>query len=118
MTITTFAANENNDMYIGPDGNLAVVYGLEAVLQICECVVKAIKGEMIFNTDLGLPDFQTVWNGVPKIAQYEAALLKALQNVNGVQRVSNLTVTVQNNKLSYVAVIQTIYGEGNLNGGL
>jgi predicted hotdog family 3-hydroxylacyl-ACP dehydratase len=119
-----FAVDENNDLYINANGNLAIVNDLEATLQACAHSAKALLGEMVLNTNLGLPNFQTIWVGVPNVAQWEAALRVAFQNVEGVIGVQSLTITqekettgrIVNTVLSYVAVILTEFGVGTVNG--
>lgn len=112
----TFSVNENNDLYIGQDGNIAMAYGLQATLQNCEHAAKTILGEMVLQTDQGIPDFQVVWNGVPNIVQFEAAMRSALLNVDGVVQIESFIATQQGSTLFYSAVIITVYGSGVING--
>lgn len=119
-----FAVDKKNDLFIGIKGNLAIVGALEATLQACAHSAKAILGEMVLNTNLGLPNFETIWVGVPNVAQWEAALRVAFQSVAGVIQVQSITITqveekkgnITNNALAYTATILTIYGTGTLNG--
>jgi len=116
----TFGVNENNDLFIGTDGNLVIRTGLLAVRDACANAAKAQLGEMVLDVNRGIPNFQTVWIGNPNIAQFEAALQKALSAVDGVTRVLGINTRVQNGVLSYTAGILTAYGQtvvtGFLNG--
>jgi hypothetical protein len=112
----SFSVNENNDIFIGRNGNLAIARDLEAVLQICAQVAKAQRGEMVFRVTDGIPNFQTIWNGKPNIAQFNAALRKAILSVPDVTNIKELTTAIQNNVLRYRITIETIYGEGLVNG--
>lgn len=112
----TFAVDENNDLYIGNDGNLAIVTGKEAVLQACASAAKAQLGEMLYAVNSGIPNFQTVWVGAPNIQQFEAALRKTLLSVNGVREIKSLVTSLNNDQLQYSAVISTIFGTGAING--
>lgn len=107
-----------NDLYIGSDGNLAMAIDVEAVLQDCAHVAKTILGEMVLQTDLGIPNFETVWQGVPNLPQYEVAVRSALLSVPGVIEIVafnfNTEATIDN--LGYTAVIRTIYGQGAISG--
>jgi hypothetical protein len=114
----TLAVNENNDLYLSIDGNIAMVYDLTAVLQICAHVVKVRLGEVVLNTDQGLPFFETVWNGSPNLIQFEAAARATLLGVTGVVEVVSFDMSIVDSSLVYVAVIRTIYGTGTINGGL
>ncbi len=112
----TFAVNENNDLYLGPDGNIAMARDLQAVIFDCRSIAKAQLGEMIYATDQGIPNFETVWNGVPNLQQFEAALRANILSVPGVIGVDSVVVTQENNTLSYTISIVTIYGTGVVNG--
>jgi hypothetical protein len=111
-----FTVDENNDLILAGDGDLAISTDLEAVLQACEHAAKAQLAEMVLAVDQGVPNFQTIWQGSPNVFQFEAYLRRQLQNVTGVVEVSELTSTVSDNVLSYTATIQTIYGQGVVNG--
>src|SRR6185437_17135580 len=104
----TFAVDKNNDFLIGPDGNFVILEGLDAIIQSCEQASKAQMGEMIFAVNQGMPNFQAIWNGSPNVAQFEAALRKTLLRVPGVLSIVDLTTTLKNNVLSYVATINTV----------
>ena len=118
----TFGVNENNDLFIGSDGNLSIVSGQQAVLFACASAAKAQLGEMIYAVNQGIPNFQAVWVGTPNLQQFEAALRNTLLNVSGVVQVDSITFTQTNtskgNILGYTAVIVTEYGETILNGKL
>jgi hypothetical protein len=114
----TFSVDDSNDLFIGRDGNLAIAVAIEAVLQNCAHAVKTRLGEMIFNTDQGIPFFETVWNGIPNIPQFEAAARQAILQVSGVVEIRLFNVVIIEGNLTYTAVIKTIYGEGTIDGGL
>jgi hypothetical protein len=113
-----FAVNAKNDIFIGPNRQLVINRTLQAVLQTCEHAIKAQLGEMIYSITRGMPNFQVLWVGNPNFAQYEAALQKAIRAVAGVNSVLDLEISVENNVFSYTAVIETIYGQGVINGDL
>lgn len=112
----TLAVNENNDLYLDKNGNIAIVYDLDATLQACQQAAQTILGEMVLQTDQGVPYFESVFIGSPNIAIYEAALKVAFLGVTGVEQIKSLTLTRENGVLSYIANIQTIYGLGVING--
>lgn len=110
------AVDSNNDLFIGPDGSLALRSGLLAVLQACEHAAKTQLGEMVYAVDQGLPNFATIWNGSPQRAQFEAYLRRALLAVPDVVEVAELSTEAAANVLSYRATIKTVYGIGGING--
>lgn len=123
----TIAANVNNnipgvapgDIYLDEQGNIAVVYNQEAVLQACAQAAQTVLGEMIYNTTTGIPFFEAVWIGVPNIQQYAASLRSAFLNVGGgglVTEVVSLITSQNGDVLYYSAIIRTIYGTGTLTG--
>jgi hypothetical protein len=112
----TFSANDDNDIFIGGDGNLAIASGLEATLLACESATKAQLGEMILATGLGIPNFQAIWVGVPNYAIYRSYLVRTILSVDGVQSIESLELTPQDDTLQYTIVIKTIFGTGQING--
>ena len=111
-----------NDIYLDDDGNIAMAYDLQAVLQQCAQVARTLLGEMVFNTDLGVPYFQVLWVGTPNVPQFNAALRQSFLNVNGVLEVVSL-ITSQGgdnrdtNTLFYTAIIRTTFGTGTITNG-
>lgn len=112
----TISINKNNDIFLDDLGNISFSYDLQAVLEICREVARARLGEMVFNVDLGIPFFETVWNGVPNIPQFTNALRNAFLSVPDVIEVVSLTTTQINDVLQYTAIIRTSFGTGTLNG--
>lgn len=112
----TIATDNKNDIYVLNNGNLATTYSLPATQQNCETAVKAQLGEMIYAIDQGMPNFQTVWNGAPNVAQFESYLRKTILAVENVLEITELTITSQGGILSYQATILTTFGSGILNG--
>ena len=106
----TFASDNNNDLYIAPNGKLAISSELKAIAQTCEQSVQTMLGELVLQGDTGIPNFQLIWTGAPNIAQAEVALRDAILNVSGVTDVTSLKALVKDNVLVYNATIQTIYG--------
>lgn len=117
MTAQTFAVNTQNDIYLGTDGNLAVVYDMQGTLQACAHATKTLLGEMIFSTNEGLPNFQLVWVGVPNLQQYEAAVRATLLAVDGVVEIVSFLIDLNDNTMTYTATIRTIYGTGTITNG-
>lgn len=112
----TFSSNIANDLFIGPDGNLSIYTGVAAVLQLCEHAVKAQLGEMVLDQQRGMPNFQTVWNGTPNVAQFESYLRATILSVEGVTDITALAIDATTDAVRYTATIKTIYGEAKFNG--
>lgn len=110
------AVDSKNDIYIGPDGDMAVATELQAVMQAAQQAAQTQLGEMMYAVDQGVPNFDSVWNGAVNVSQFEAYLRQTLLAVDHVTGISDLAITVAGNKLSYVATIETDFGPGALNG--
>lgn len=108
--VQTVLTNANNDIYLDASGNLAMATGEAAVAQACENVSRASLGEEVFSINNGIPFFQAVFIGTPKIPIFETYLRQALLSVPGVVEITSLTTTISNNALSYTAVIETVFG--------
>lgn len=115
MTMT-FATNASNDIFLGSDGNLAIVRGLPAVEAGCQTASQAQLGEMILAITSGIPNFGTVWVGSPNLSIFEAYLRKTLLGVDGVIEVTTLTTRAVNGQLQYTATIRSKYGPLEVNG--
>lgn len=123
-----------NDLFVGEDGNLILSGATEtnadqlnAVLYACANAAKSVLGEMILNTNRGLPNFQVVWNGKPNLAIWEAALRNILLGIDGVLDIASLTTqlaydtdayTNTQDILIYTVVIVTPYGQGTFDGAI
>ena len=119
-TVQTFAVNTNNDLYIDEQGNLAIVYDLQAVSQACKQAALTLLGEMVLQTNQGIPYQTAIWVGVPNIPAFEGALRSSWLAIQGVTEVASLVTsigpytspgtTVPITALSYSATIDTIFG--------
>ena len=118
MTIA-WATDARNDIFTRPGGRLAIVRGLDAVLQQCEHAIKAQAGEMIFDANRGVTTEQSVFDGSVNLLSFEASARAALQRIPDVVEVVAFDSDFLNNTLTYQANIRTVFGEGVVsNGGL
>ena len=116
----TLAANVNNniagvafnDLYLDGDGNITVSLDTQAVLEGCAQAAMTLLGEMVLNTDQGIPYQQVIWVGVPNIQQFNAALRVAFLSEPNVIEVVSLTTNQTGNTLNYSATIRTFFGAG------
>ncbi len=109
----SLATNQRNDLYIGTDGMLAVVRGIEAIKQNCQHAMQAQLGEMVLALDRGMPLREVVWHNT-NLAQFEAYARQTLRAVDGVVDIPTFEVAIVNNTLRYHATIQTIFGTTKL----
>lgn len=114
----TLGIDANNDIYLGPDGNLVLLAGQDAVMGGCATASKAQLGEMVLAVNAGMPNFQAIWVGVPNYAIWKQALLQTLQGVPGVVQVTDVRMFSQNNVLSYTATIASQFGQSEVQAAL
>lgn len=114
--VQTLAINAQNDIYINSSGNIVMLSGIEAIAQCCQTACMTQLSECVLQKGLGLPNFQTVWNGVPDLAIWESYLQNTILAVSGVTQVYSVNITVGNNQLNFVAKINTIYGSTTISG--
>lgn len=111
----TFATDQKNDLLV-IGRNLVFASDIQAILLVCRHAAQAILGEMMFNKNQGMPYFETVWVGAPSTAPFEAAFRDRILRVSGVLSIDELETQQVGDVMRYSATIQTIYGEGALNG--
>lgn len=106
----TLAVDSNNDLYVGGGRSLAIKTDLAALAQVCAQEIKTMRGEYFLDITRGMPNFELIWSGSPRLLQYEAAIRTTLSAVSGVTDVESVETFVENGVLSYTATIKTIYG--------
>lgn len=107
--------NTHNDIYRGSNGNVVVLQGQSAVSAACRSTSLASLGEEVLSLNSGQPFFQAVFIGVPNLAIFENYLRQALEVVDGVIAVTNLSTKITKNDkgrsvLSYIATVRNQYG--------
>lgn len=113
----TIAENDNRDMFVDSNGNLAFVTDVQgdpvATALVLKSRVEAQRGEMKYATDQGMPTRATAWDTFnPK--QYEAAWRLIALATPGVTAIQSFNMYRDANTLNYAAVMTTIYGTGTV----
>lgn len=111
-----FAVDKNNDIHLGPDGHLAMNTELAALLQTCEHAMQALRGEMVYATERGMPYLETVWGAAPNLRLFEDAARGTLNSIEGVEHIISFSCLAEDNILKYWATIQSVYGTFELGG--
>jgi len=114
----TLAVNENNDIYLGADGNIAIASDINAVMQLCEQEARIRLNELPYAQSQGIPFFNSVFTDSPDLSLYEMYLRRQFARVDNVTGVQSVAFNIDNNVLSYEAVIVTTYGTGVARGSL
>jgi len=117
----TFMSDNENDWYLDANNNLAIgsgdsnLQGEQAVAVCARHYAQTIRGEMIHQTDKGIPFLNTAFGRV-EIIRFEAALRDRLLELPQVLEIVSLESSVDNDTLGYSAVLKTIYGVITING--
>ena len=112
----TFALDENNDMMLDRQGNLAITEGIKATAQTSRNFASTRTGEAIHAIDVGVPFFMTAFDHFPNLAQFEAALRRRLLQVGTVTAVTALDVQYADGSIKYTATLATTDGQVTING--
>lgn len=112
----TFDVSENNDLFTGGDGNLAIARDEQAVKNSCAQYIKALRGEMLHKQDKGIPYRKTTFGRQADLPVFETAFRERIGEIPQVTEVISFAAVLKDNNLSYTAVLQTEYGSIRLNG--
>ena len=112
----TFAINQHNDLVIDAKGDLQICDNDEAVKNLCQHFIKAVRGEMLHKKDKGIPFWPTTFGRQADIPMFETAFRQRMSEIEEVVEVTHFSATVENGELKYQATIRTIYGGVTLNG--
>lgn len=116
--MTGIDLNENNDIYVDSNGNLALCRDIEAVKIAVSCATKTNYGEIVLNTTLGVPYFETIFTAHPDIELWKSYMKEAIMSIPKVLGITAFKTYIdyQKSLLKYAVVINTEYGEAKLNG--
>lgn len=113
----TFLTDENNDFAIGASGNFELISDAAALSQILVEYAQTAREEMVTQQTQGMPFFATAFGRTANIAQYEAAFRKRMMDHPDVTGVLAFFGEINEGVLSYQAVIQSVYGQIEVNNG-
>lgn len=116
--MTSIDLNENNDIYVDSNGNLALCRDIQAVKVSVSCGTKTNFGEIVLNTNLGIPYFETIFTAHPDIELWKAYMKEAIMRVPKVLSIVAFKhiIDYQKSLLRYTVVINTEYGTEVING--
>lgn len=112
----TISVNQNNDIYVDASGNIAIGIDINALSDVCKNKVLTTLGEPEYNQTAGIPYFETVFCDTPKIDLFQTAVIETIEQTDNVNRVTNFDYTQNNGVLSYSLIINTDFGDIQLNG--
>lgn len=116
--MTGIALDETNDIYIDSNGNLVLCKDIEAVKTAVSCATKTNYGEVILNTNLGIPYFETIFTAHPDIELWKSYMKETILRIPKVLGIIAFKTYIdyQKSLLRYAVVINTEYGTEEING--
>lgn len=106
----TIGIDENNDIYIDSNNNLALKSDLDAMGDIFVNKVQTVKGELLYNNDKGIDYFNTIFGEPPYPDVFQSQVIAELSDTEDTQKVSAYDYTINNNIYSYTVDCETTYG--------
>lgn len=97
--MATFALNEQHDIFLDTNGNIAVVEGEDEIAQNIKCALLLKKGEYKYNTELGFQWTSSTGALLPDIA-FKKHIQDTVLNINGICSVSNIRITPDNQSVN------------------
>lgn len=116
--MTGIDLDENNDIYLDSNGNLALCKDIDAVKVSVSCETKTNYGEVVLDINKGIPYFATIFTAHPDIELWKSYMKKTILGVPKVLGISAFKTYIdyQKSLLKYTVVINTEYGTEEING--
>lgn len=106
----TIAFDRNSDLFLDGQGNLAMATGRYALSYITLNAIRTVRGELVYNTEAGVPYFTTVFENPPNLRLWEYYVRETALAVDGVISVDSFLCEIKNNAVSYEMVMSTEWG--------
>ena len=100
-----------NDIYIGNDGQLVTVDGLDAYSTVIADTIRTYRGELQLDTERGVPYFETVFKSVNGIDIWKNDVRKRVLEFPFVKSIDSFDVSYANRKQEYTMRLTTDAGD-------
>lgn len=90
-----FALDKDWDVYLGGDGNIAVLGSKRGDDLLCQRIrhrLQTFRGECFLDRDVGVPYFEEVCKKNPDLARIRSLLASVISGVEGVAKILSLEV--------------------------
>lgn len=111
----TLNTDLNNDIFLEKKG-FSFAFDAYAVASVAEKVLQTQRGELRYDFTRGIPWFETVFSSIRNLKAWEAAAILAIKDSSGVSGITSFEYRITGRVLSYLAKINSIYGEAAING--
>lgn len=96
-------------------GNLSILKDIDALKITLEQYVRTHKGEMIHQTDKGIPYIEGIFNKNDPVA-FEVYLRKRVKDLPEILRIISLDIIQADTVLKYDLTVESIYGRLSISG--
>lgn len=112
---STFAVNDQRDLYLADGKNLVLTNDQDATGRIVmhRCLMRL--GENIFNTSEGVDYFGTIFNADPDLLSFQTSLMDTILATPDVLSVGKFSLSNDKDHVKYIVDITTSYGVSQLN---
>lgn len=117
MSLRVIKVDENRDPIV-KNGEYVFIEGVYAAMQLIEGVMRTQLGEHQYNKKQGIEYFNNVFNGNPNYQLFRSQARKMVSKFSFVEKVTDLTHTIENETLKYSMTVKTIYGTGTVSGAV
>ena len=108
----TIATNqEDNDIYLDKDGNIAFASNAQAVGNVSRNAIRTQMGELQFNRYYGVPYFQTVFIDYSTIDIWKSYVEDILKDLEHIDSINDMSAEIKDSVLSYSIELETDFGE-------
>lgn len=113
----TILVDDNGDR-VTKNGLFVYLTDIKAVEQTCEQAMRLQLKELQYDQTNGIEYFNNVFAGTPNFQLFEAQARNKILTVDGVIGISSFSFEQIDDELLYNATIQTIFGNGEINGSV
>lgn len=115
--IKTIARAANNDIFLF-SGQIAMVDGMFAQAQIIKAAILTVKGELQYDTERGIPYFDTVFKSPNNVYLWRAYVLKRVRQFDWVQDITSFEQEIDytNHTINYTMTLVTNDGVVTIRG--
>lgn len=116
--MTTLARDANNDIHVTSDGKFAIASGLACYYDILHAAVLTIQGELLLNTERGIPYFDTIFQHPNKVLFWQSSMQSVISSFSFVRTIKSFNYDIDYDKklLTYTIKVETTDGDVTLEG--
>lgn len=117
--VTTLNQDASNDIFIDSSTNdISIVSGKDAYAIIVRDAVRTLVGELQYNTDVGVPYMETVFDNPSFIGMWKSRVQETVRSFGFVKAITDFTVTFNpsSRTLAYSLTFTTDDGDETITG--